>query len=128
MEEVFGEPLAEIERAFRSWALGLERVSEVGDASGGSLGVPLGPGEGDGPEVEGLTGPVGVEGRGDDRENRIKLGDVILSIDGERTPTLDALYRVLGEREPDEVVAVEVRRGTLRRVVRVRLVEPGSFE
>ncbi len=120
---VFDQPIAEVERAFRRWAAELPKVSEVMSLSGGGLGVPLEPGEGDGPVVAGLGGPKGVEGVGDDPENRVRLRDVILAIDGVRTPTLDELLRVLGEYEAGEVVEVSLRRGSLRRTVRVELLD-----
>jgi hypothetical protein len=123
---VFDAPVRDVEREFRLWAMELEPVSELMDPTGGGLGVALEPGVGDGPVVAGLSGPEGVEGTDDDPENRVRLGDVILAIDGVATPTLDELYRVLGEREPGDIVDVRLRRGTLRRTVRIELVDAGA--
>ncbi|HWP42440.1 MAG TPA: trypsin-like peptidase domain-containing protein [Blastocatellia bacterium] len=52
-----------------------------------------------------------------------ELGDVILSVDGQRVRNTDDLQRVLKDKEPGQTVQVEVLRGNGRVTVPVRLSE-----
>jgi hypothetical protein len=113
------EPRA-VDRRFRAWLAALPDASEIGRAMGGALDVELEPGEGDGPRIaRPVTGVSDLSGgRG------LRMGDVILAIDGVPTPTLDELYRVLGGYEPGDRVTVQVRSGRRVRDVEVELQEP----
>ncbi|MBV9209667.1 MAG: trypsin-like peptidase domain-containing protein [Acidobacteria bacterium] len=53
----------------------------------------------------------------------ISLGDIILSIDGEKVSNNDALYRILDKHQVGDVVKIEVLRGNSRVNVPVRLLE-----
>ncbi len=128
LAQVFGKHIGEIEREFRLWALELPTVSEVGSATGGSLGVELSAGEGDGPVVRTYGGRRGTDYSRTNRDARLAFGDTVLAIDGTPTPTLDELYRVLGERRPGEIVTLDLRRGSLDITLRIELVEPREGE
>ena len=53
----------------------------------------------------------------------ISLGDIILSVDGEKVRNNDDLYRILDKHQVGDVVKVEVMRGNSRVNVPVRLIE-----
>ena len=113
--------LAEAQRGFEAWLEVLPEVSEVGDPRGASFGVTMDPGKGDGPVVGQIV--AGHAPRPSSGE-RLRNRDVVLAVEGVPTPTLDDLYRVLGEHEPDAEVEVLVRRGSREIAVRVVLVAP----
>ncbi len=116
-ERVFGEPMGVTERAYRVWAKELAPVAErlgMGDAS---LGVVVGPGEGDGPRVEAVE-----DERGFSPGQRLWAGDVISAVGGVSTPTMQELVEALSAYSAGDEVEVSVRRGKKRETVRVRLV------
>lgn len=116
-------PLRDIERAYRVWSLNLPRVAEIDRPGEASLGVELKPGRGIGPEVnlinDQLARTVRPWGRGDRLRNR----DIIIEVGGTQVRTLDDLYRVLGEYEPEDIVPVRVRRGEREYELNIELIE-----
>ena len=114
-----GADLDEVQRGFEKWLEALPEVSEVGEPRGATFGVVMDAGAGDGPIVgEIVAGRVPASATGE----RLRHRDVVLAVEGEPTPTLDDLYRVLGEREPGSEVEVLVRRGSRGLTVRALLI------
>lgn len=62
---------------------------------------------------------AGIKGFTSDR----RLGDIILSVDGQRMNSLDDLFRLLDRKKIGEVVDVEILRSGERRTVKVKLSE-----
>lgn len=54
---------------------------------------------------------AGMKGITQDRRGRYYLGDVILSIDGQKVGSYDDIYHVLDKKKVGDAVSVEVRRG-----------------
>lgn len=116
LEQTLGMPTASIDKALRAWLLDLPEVAEEIKAGMASLGVELSLGRGDGPRVaKYLPG-------GRARDAGLRLGDVIVAIDGASTRTIDDAHRLLGERQAGEEVEVRLRRGRLWLTLRVPLV------
>lgn len=104
-EEVFGQSLADIEARWRRWVMDrpeVERIIEPGDPS---LGIETAPNvSNDGVLVTRLLQrPIGSGG--------LRIGDVIVDIDGRPTPTLADLRRELSGRSVGDRVRLKVRRG-----------------
>lgn len=116
-ESVFGVPMPQTERAYRLWARDLPEVAERLAAGDASLGVIVSPGDGDGPRVE-----VVEDDRGFRAGNRLWPGDVIASVNGAPTPTMQDLVQALAGLEVGREVEVSVRRGKKRETIRVTLV------
>lgn len=119
LERALGVNAGEAWRGYREWIRGLPMVAEAGHPSEAGFGVEFGPGAGDGPVVTGL-GPLG--GRRKAGTERLRLRDVVISIDGRAVRSMDDLYRILGEKEVGDVVMVGIRRGTKSVEVPVELV------
>ncbi len=114
----------EAQRGFVTWLDDLPEVSEVGDPRGATFGVVMNAGAGDGPvvgEIVAGKAPAPAGGRG---TLRLRHRDIVLAVEGEPTPTLDDLFRVLGEKEAGTEVEVRVRRGRRELTVRAVLVGP----
>jgi S1-C subfamily serine protease len=62
---------------------------------------------------------AGIRGLTPDR----RLGDIILSVDGQKMDSLDDLYRLLDRKKIGEVVDVEILRSGEKRTVKVKLSE-----
>ncbi|MGD9691985.1 MAG: PDZ domain-containing protein [Phycisphaerales bacterium] len=116
-EQVFGEPIGAVERSYRQWAKELPEVAEKLGYGDASLGVVVGPGDGDGPRVEAVE-----DERGFSPGNRLWTGDVISAVGGVVTPTMQELVQALSGYGVGDEVEVSVRRGKKRETVRVRLV------
>jgi S1-C subfamily serine protease len=52
-----------------------------------------------------------------------RLGDIILTVDGQKMDSLDDLYRLLDRKKIGEVVDVEILRSSEKRTVKVKLLE-----
>ncbi len=115
-ERVLAVPSKKGEAKFREWVRRLPEVGEQSRPPRASLGVEVGPGDGDGPEVRGAALRSRARYTGEDR---LRLRDVITAIDGRSTRTLDDLFRVLSELQVGRRVTLDVRRGG--RMVRVGL-------
>lgn len=66
---------------------------------------------------------AGLRGLVQTEDGDIELGDIIVSINGERVGNNDDLYKVLNKHQIGETVNVEVYRGGRRMTVPVRLTE-----
>lgn len=123
MERVFERPLEETEADFRGWARRLPESPETVEAGSASLGVVVGPGRGDGPEVEEVDRRPGRKAEPEDpKSGGLRVRDVITGLAGSTVRTTEDLVRALARLEPGDVVDVAVRRGTLRLTLRLRLV------
>lgn len=67
---------------------------------------------------------AGLRGLVQTDDGDIELGDIIVSINGERVGNNDDLYKVLNKHQIGETVTVEVYRGARRMTVPVRLIDP----
>jgi S1-C subfamily serine protease len=72
----------------------------------------------------GAAANSGIRGLTRDTDGSTLLGDIIVSVDGERMNGLDDLYRLLDRKQFGETIRVEVYRGGERTVVPVRLTQP----
>jgi S1-C subfamily serine protease len=72
----------------------------------------------------GAAANAGLRGMVQTEDNDIELGDIIVSIDGEKVADQDALYRVLDKHKIGDTVNVEVIRSGRRMSVPVRLTGP----
>jgi S1-C subfamily serine protease len=71
----------------------------------------------------GAAAAAGLRPTTQTEEGDISLGDIILSVDGEKVRNNDDLYRILDKHQIGDVVKVEVMRGNSRVNVPVRLIE-----
>jgi len=67
---------------------------------------------------------AGLRGLSRDSDGSVLLGDIILSIDGAATNSVDDLYRQLDRRNFGDTISVEVYRGGSRTTLPVRLIQP----
>ncbi len=67
---------------------------------------------------------AGIRGTRRDRYGRVKLGDIIVSLAGQRIRTTDDLWLALDRRRPGETVEVEVVRDGRALTLEVRLGSP----
>lgn len=116
LESVFETSLAEVERRYRAWIRAFPEAPEEIRPGMASIGVEIGPGRGDGPEIERI--PPGS----DARRAGLRMRDVITAINGRSTRAMEDLVRILSEFEPGETVEISVRRGRLHHTVQVTLV------
>ncbi|MGD9587310.1 MAG: S1C family serine protease [Pyrinomonadaceae bacterium] len=69
---------------------------------------------------------AGIRGLSRDSDGATLIGDVILTVDGEKMNTLDDLYRLLDKKQIGETVRVELYRAGARTIVPVRLTPQPS--
>ena len=105
-ERVFNAPLDDVERQWRVWLVNRPPVDTVigpGDAVLGILSRPNGANDGVIIEeiVPGSSAETGV----------LKVGDVVVAIDGTATRSLLELQSIIAARAPGDVVVVRARRG-----------------
>lgn len=86
------------------------------------LGIVLGPPEGGGVRVIGVTPGSGAEAAG------LLAGDIILSVAGSPAASVRDLHHALASPAPGDVVTVEYQRGDDRQSVDVTISEPRPFE
>jgi len=72
----------------------------------------------------GAAANAGLRGMVQTEDGEVELGDIILSVDGEKVADQDALYRVLDKHKIGDTVNVEIIRRGRRMTVAVRLTEP----
>jgi putative serine protease PepD len=72
----------------------------------------------------GAAANAGIRGVSRDADGSVLLGDVIVSVDGEKMSTVDNLYRYLDKKQFGDTVQVEVLRGGQRKTLPVRLTAP----
>lgn len=111
-EAAFAKDLTQINIEYRRWLRDLPVVPEDVPAGAASLGVEVGNSGGEGPIV--LS--VGRTG------TRLRVGDVIRSIDARGTADIPELVRVLASYRPGDRVIVAVRRGDLELELNVELL------
>src|SRR6266496_2521432 len=71
----------------------------------------------------GAAANAGLRGLTQTEDGDVELGDIIVSINGEKVGNSDDLYRVLDKHQVGETVRVEVVRNGKRAIVPVRLME-----
>lgn len=125
-EAVLGAPVAELNKKLRAWMRELPEAPEEIRSGMASLGVEVEVQAGDGVAVVGITVPPDFRGRRPvvlaGEEGELRVNDVIRSLNGRPTRDMAELVRVLGAFKPDEVVEVEVRRGSQLATVKMKLV------
>lgn len=120
LEFVFAKDTKEIDKQFRAWLKDLPDVSEEVNPGQASLGVSVESGNGDGVIVVDMPagGTRSVAGL-----STLRIGDVIVSIEGRATRDVAELIRVLGDFQPDQKVTVTLRRDGAERDIPVTLRE-----
>jgi len=104
-EQVFGEPVADVERAWRKWLIDQPEIDLRIGADDGAIGIQSGENlSNDGVLVTGVV-PGSAASR-----SRVLKGDVIVSVDGKATRTLVELRRVVAVKEVGDEVKVRLRR------------------
>lgn len=114
-EQVFGQPIKQVNADFRAWLRALTAVPEQITRGMASLGVDIDAGTGEGPVV------VTVERRRNAPDLRPR--DVITGIDGRAVRDIAELVRILGTMQAGQEVNVSYRRGKLAGEAKVVLVE-----
>jgi len=112
-EKVFGLPLDDVNERWRRWVLGRGRIDDRVDHGDASIGV-TGVEAGDGVRVEAVVGTQA-------RRGGLRVGDVILKVDGEPVRSRVELMMAIAKRDVGDVVRLEVRRGRSVRIAVVRL-------
>lgn len=69
----------------------------------------------------GAAASAGLRGVTQTEEGEVALGDIIVSLDGQKIGNSDDLYRLLEKHQPGQTVSVEVVRNGRRMTVQVRL-------
>ncbi|HET7403605.1 MAG TPA: PDZ domain-containing protein, partial [Usitatibacter sp.] len=114
-----------------------EQIIETGAVTRGWFGVDVAPVSGELAESLGLKdsrGPIvgGIERGSPAEKSGIKLGDVIVSVDGKPTPDVPTALNLIAEMQPGKTVPVNVvRRGqqlSLEVVVGKRRPRPRNTE
>lgn len=72
----------------------------------------------------GAAANAGIRGLSRDADGSVLLGDVIVSVDGDKMSSLDDLYRYLDKKQFGETVQVEIFRGGRSTTIPVRLTAP----
>lgn len=123
LEHVFGKDTKEIDKQFRAWLKDLPEVSEEVKPGQASLNVSVESGNGDGVIVVDM--PVGgtKSAAAAAGLSSIRIGDVIMSVEGRATRDIAELIRVLGDFQPGQKVTVTLRRDGVERDVPVTLGE-----
>lgn len=115
IEEVFAQPIDEVDKLYRAWVRELPEVAEQLRPGAAGIGVEVEAGSGDGPVI------VEVDPRGPARRAGLRPGDAITAIDGQPTRDMNELVRVLGQKHLGDTVEVAYRRGRQHGTVRVTL-------
>lgn len=116
-EVAFGQPISEIEQQWRQWVREQPKV-QAGEIQQGraSLGIGTVPeGVNDGVLItQILPGSTASE-------SALKVGDVLVALEGRSTTTLLDIRRILHERSIGEEIEVRVRRGDQYDTMRLKL-------
>ena len=112
-EKVFGRPLDDVNERWRRWVLGRGQIDDRVDHGDGSIGI-TGEEAGDGVRVVSVVGTQA-------RRGGLRVGDVILKVDGEAVRSRAELMMAIAAREVGDVVRLEIRRGRGVKIVIVRL-------
>ena len=104
-ELCFDMPLDEIERAWRRWLTTRPKIDTTIGPGDASLGIQSRPnGSNDGVVIESMLPGSAA------RRSQLRVGDVIVSIDGEPTRTLAELQAIIGSKRVGDRVRVRARR------------------
>lgn len=74
----------------------------------------------------GAAATAGLRGVTQDENGDVSLGDIIVSLDGEKVGNSDDLYRLLEKHQVGQTVRVEIVRNGRRMIVPVRLAAPAD--
>jgi hypothetical protein len=124
-ERVFGEPIAAVNKRYRTYVRTLPDVPEEIATGMASLGIEIESAEGDGLRVVNavkLRKRIRTKGGADAEVPDLRIGDIIRAIQSRPTRDMAELVRVLGSFQPGETVEIEYRRGRLMGVVSIELV------
>lgn len=105
IEECFGEPLREVEAAWRRWLQSrppIDTTVELGEASLGIFGVPQG--SNDGVIIERIIPGSAAA------ESALEAGDTIVEVDGTPTRSMAELQAVIAARQVGDMVRIRARR------------------
>ena len=112
IEKTLGKPLGDADSDWRAWVLAQAAPWRPAREPKAILGIRMEPAEG-GVRVAGF-----VKGEAAEREASLKIGDVILSIDGHATPAPRDLAAAEDACHPGEIVDIEVIRNGRTTVVK----------
>lgn len=112
-EKVFGLPIDDVNARWRRWVRDRGRIDDRIDRGDATIGVS-GVDAGDGVRIESVVGPQA-------RRAGLRRGDVITRIDGRTVRSRSELMIAVAGRNVGEIVRLEVRRGSMVRMVEVRL-------
>lgn len=106
-EECFDMPLEEIESAWRIWLAARPMIDTTIDPGDASLGIRNGRnGSNDGVRIGSMLRGSAA------RRSQLRVGDVIVSIDGRPTRSMTELQAMIAQRRVGDRVRVRARRGT----------------
>jgi hypothetical protein len=108
---VLGQTSDAVDRAYREWVRELPEVAEPIKPGAATIGVDVEAGSGDGPVIVGVPREILLGQRSPAAEAGLRVGDVILAVDGRPTAELNELVRIIGERAVGERVELTLRRG-----------------
>lgn len=121
-EQAFGQPLEQIEKAWRQWVMDQPAFDDRIDANDAALGIRSNDGlVNDGVVVTSFTPGSAA------RDGGLRIGDVIVSVDGRATRTLTELTGIIGAGNIGDEVVIRIRRGERYQEVSVRLRRRGGF-
>jgi S1-C subfamily serine protease len=107
-EVMFGKPIQAIERDWKAWVQ--------------SLKVPPVPFLGVGGKAkDGKLVLNKIMNKSAAMKAGLKKGDALLSIDGEPTPDMDALMKLIGEKETDQEIEIKYSRAAEEKTTKVKL-------
>ena len=130
LEAATGQTLEELEADWVRWLLERDANQDTIDPRRGAawfLGVRLAPAEGDkGLEVVGLMGtaPAAAPEGDEPEQQRLRVGDVIVAINGRRVNDYAGIRPAVGAYAPGKEVTVRVRRGEQEVDVPVKMTRP----
>ena len=104
-ELCFDMPLDEIERAWRQWLTTRPKIDTTINPGDASLGIQSRPnGSNDGVVIDSMLPGSAA------RRSQLRVGDVIVSIDGEPARSLAELQAIIGSKQVGDRVRVRARR------------------
>jgi hypothetical protein len=121
IEAVLGKPIAQVDRDYRAWLKTVPEVAEQNKPGDVGIGADVESGDGDGPVIVDIPRDQRGEPPNPARRAGLRVGDVIVAIDGQPTRDLNELVRVLGTHKAGDEIELEYRRGKTHATARVTL-------
>lgn len=104
-EKAFGMPLEEVEQSWKDWVASKPRIDTTISRGDASLGINSNErSSNDGVKITNILPGSAA------RRARLRVGDVIVSIDGVATRSMDELQAIIGSKKNGDKIRVRVRR------------------